>query len=78
MWPAFFTILAPLSLSPEKGARTAIYLASSPEVATSSGEYFVKSKPVRSSPASYEVGAQERLWALCEQVCGLAATQSAP
>lgn len=73
IWPAFFAVLAPLSLSPEKGARTAVYLASSPEVATVSGEYFVKSQPARSSLASHDVDAQERLWALCERVTGLAA-----
>lgn len=78
VWPVLFTIMAPVALSPEKGAQTTIYLASSPAVATASGEYFVKSKPVQSSPASYDVAAQERLWTLCEQVCGIAAPQSAP
>lgn len=71
MWPALFTVLAPLSLSPEKGATTAVYLASSPEVANVSGQYFVKSKPTRSSPPSYDLAAQERLWGVCEQVTGL-------
>jgi retinol dehydrogenase-12 len=77
MWPAMFTVLAPLSLSPEKGARTAIYLASSPDVADVSGQYFVKSKAARSSSASNDVASQERLWTLSEQVTGLAAPQSA-
>ena len=72
IWPAMFTLLAPFELSPEKGAQTALYLASSPEVATVSGQYFVKSQPVRSSEATYDVSAQERLWTLSEQVTGLA------
>ena len=76
MWPAMFAVLAPMSLSPEKGARTAIYLASSPEVATVSGQYFVNSKPARSSPASYDIAAQERLWTLCKEVTGLSAPES--
>jgi NAD(P)-dependent dehydrogenase (short-subunit alcohol dehydrogenase family) len=67
MWPAMFTVLAPFETSPEKGARTAIYLASAPEVAEISGTYFVKQSPKRSSEASYDVLAQERLWTLCEQ-----------
>jgi NAD(P)-dependent dehydrogenase (short-subunit alcohol dehydrogenase family) len=77
MWPAMFTALAPFELSPEKGARTAIFLASSPEVANATGQYFVKSKPARSSKESYDVAAQERLWTLCEQVTGFAAPKSA-
>jgi NAD(P)-dependent dehydrogenase (short-subunit alcohol dehydrogenase family) len=76
MWRAMFTVLAPLSLSPEKGARTALYLASSPDVATVSGKYFVKSKPGPSSEASYDVAAQQRLWAIGEQMTGLAAPGS--
>ena len=78
IWPAMLTVLAPFELSPEKGAQTALYLASSPQVADVSGEYFVKSKPARSSKESYDVAAQERLWTLSEQVIGLASPQSAP
>jgi len=78
MWPAMFTVLSPFELSPEKGAQTAIYLATAPDVANVSGEYFVKSKPARSSKESYDVAAQERLWTLSEQVTGRAAPQSAP
>lgn len=73
MWPAMFMALAPFELSPEKGAHTAVYLAAAPEVADVSGEYFVKSRPTRSSQDSCDVAAQERLWTLCEQVTGLAA-----
>ena len=71
MWNAMFTALAPFSLSPEKGAQTAIYLASSPEVATVSGQYFIKSRPARSSGASYDVAGQQRLWAISERLTGL-------
>ena len=78
MWPVMFTVLSPFELSPEKGAQTALYLATSPDVANVSGEYFVKSKPARSSKESYDVAAQDRLWTLSEQVTGLAAPQSAP
>jgi NAD(P)-dependent dehydrogenase (short-subunit alcohol dehydrogenase family) len=77
MWRMMFTALAPVSLSPEKGAQTAIYLASSPEVATVTGQYFVKSKPARSSEASYDVAAQDRLWAIGERLTGLVAADKA-
>src|SRR6266853_1997116 len=48
--------------SPEKGAQTSIYLASSPEVETITGKYFVKSAPRRSSALSYNEELQRQLW----------------
>lgn len=51
---------------PEKGARTPIYLASSPEVERVSGEYFMECRPAKSSPLSYNEGLQERFWELAE------------
>src|SRR5262249_24579465 len=38
-----------VAISPEQGARTPIYLASSPEVDGISGKYFVKERPAQSS-----------------------------
>lgn len=57
-----------VAISPEKGAQTQIYLASSPEVATVSGKYFVKSKPAASSRASYDPTTAKRLWEWAEQM----------
>src|SRR5256712_9002383 len=48
--------------SPEEGAQTSIYLASSPEVETITGKYFVKSAPRRSSTLSYDESLQSQLW----------------
>lgn len=56
------------SLSPEKGARTSVYLASSPEVHEVTGGYFAKSKPKTPSKAAQDAAAAERLWALSEQL----------
>jgi NAD(P)-dependent dehydrogenase (short-subunit alcohol dehydrogenase family) len=53
---------------PEQGAQTSVYLASSPEVEGVSGQYFTDSKAVKSSDASYDVGAQQRLWELSAQM----------
>ena len=66
------SLARPFAINVEKGAETSIYLASSPEVATMSGQYFYKCKPKRSSQASYDVAAQERLWQVSEQLTGLA------
>jgi NAD(P)-dependent dehydrogenase (short-subunit alcohol dehydrogenase family) len=55
---------------PAQGAATSVYLASSPEVAGVTGQYFADSKALKSSAASYDVSAQQRLWALSEQMIG--------
>ncbi|MCZ6648026.1 MAG: SDR family oxidoreductase [Thaumarchaeota archaeon] len=55
-------ILKPLMSSPEKGAQTSIYLASSPEVGSISGKYFVKKKETKSAKESYDESISQRLW----------------
>jgi retinol dehydrogenase 12 len=60
-----------IALSPEQGARTSIYLASSPEVEGVSGRYFVKEKPVVSSPQSRDQAAADRLWRLSVEMTGV-------
>ena len=66
--------LAPLvALTPEQGARTSIYLASSPEVDGISGRYFVKEKPATSSPQSRDQATAERLWQLSVEMTGVGA-----
>ena len=57
--------------SPEQGARTIIYLASSAEVDQVSGKYFVDEKEARSSPASYDADTAMRLWELSAGMTGL-------
>jgi NAD(P)-dependent dehydrogenase (short-subunit alcohol dehydrogenase family) len=54
----------PFMMSPEKGARTSVYLASSPDVADVTGQYFAKCKPKQTSPAGCDDDAAERLWAV--------------
>jgi NAD(P)-dependent dehydrogenase (short-subunit alcohol dehydrogenase family) len=59
-----------IALSPEKGARTSIYLASSSDVAGVTGRYFVKEKPVASSPQSRVAADAQRLWQISEEMTG--------
>lgn len=54
--------------TPEKGARTPVYLATSPEVEGISGKYFENCKPGRSSSVSYDENLQERLWQVSERL----------
>lgn len=55
----------------EEGAKTTLYLAMSPEVEGVSGKYFVKCKEARSSAASYDEAAQERLWKASAELTGV-------
>jgi hypothetical protein len=48
-------LMCPFVKKPEQGAETPDYLASSPEVETVSGQYFVNKRAIKSSPASYDV-----------------------
>ena len=57
--------------TPEKGARTSVYLALSPEVEGISGRYFEECKPVQSSPISRNLELQEKLWRISEELTGL-------
>ena len=52
--------------SPEKGAETAVYLATSPEVEGVTGKYFVDMQPKFSSRASQDPEAARRLWQISE------------
>jgi NAD(P)-dependent dehydrogenase (short-subunit alcohol dehydrogenase family) len=65
-------IASPFFLSPAKGARTSVYLASSPEVEGVSGEYFVKCKPRKPRRWAQDPDAARRLWQVSEQLVGLA------
>ena len=69
-WIGFVTKLGAsvIALTPEQGARTSIYLASSPEVADVTGQYFVKEKPARSAPQSHDRAVAERLWRVSEEL----------
>ena len=59
----FITVLPKLFMaSPEKGAQTIVYLASSPDAQSFSGEYLEKLKVKRSSEESYNEEIAQRLW----------------
>ncbi len=61
----------PFMRSPEKGADTVIYLASSPDVAGVTGKYFANRRAVRSSKASHDPALAQRLWEVSERLTGL-------
>jgi NAD(P)-dependent dehydrogenase (short-subunit alcohol dehydrogenase family) len=53
---------APFAINSERGARTTIYLASSPEVEAVTGAYFFNCKPAPISKAAQDDDAARRLW----------------
>jgi NAD(P)-dependent dehydrogenase (short-subunit alcohol dehydrogenase family) len=63
-------ILRPFFLSPEQGADTLVYLASAPEVANTTGEYFVKRRIVKASLAARDDSAARKLWEASEALAG--------
>ena len=60
-----------LTANPQKGARTTIHLASSPDLAGVTGAYFAKEQQVPSSPYSQDSQVARRLWETSERLCGL-------
>lgn len=67
----FNTMKNLFAISPQEGAETSIYLASSPEVTGINGKYWVEKQQKRSSKASYDVEAQRRLWHISEDLTGV-------
>jgi len=61
-------VASPFAISPEKGALTSIYLASSPEVGDVSGGYFYKCKPSTPSSVAQDDDAADRLWDASEKL----------
>ena len=63
LWSSLFGI------TPEEGAGTVVYLASSPEVAGVSGKYFVKERETEPTKAAQDDAAARRLWEMSEAWC---------
>ncbi len=64
-------ILTLFSISEADGAKTSIYLATSPEVEGITGKYYNDCKAQRSAEASYDEQLQQKLWAESERLLGL-------
>jgi retinol dehydrogenase-12 len=62
------------AISMENGAKTSIYLASSPEVEGVTGRYFAKQKVANPTNAAKDEAAASKLWDLSEAMTGLKVT----
>ena len=56
------------AINEDDGAKTTVYLASSPEVEGVSGKYFDEMKEKRSSKLSTDLAAQQQLWQMSENL----------
>jgi NAD(P)-dependent dehydrogenase (short-subunit alcohol dehydrogenase family) len=65
------TILRPVSRSPEKGAETLVWLATSPDVANVSGVYFFDQEQRLPSSEAQDRGTARRLWEISEWQCAV-------
>ncbi|SDO02216.1 NAD(P)-dependent dehydrogenase, short-chain alcohol dehydrogenase family [Paenibacillus sp. yr247] len=70
---AMHRVLRPFFLTPAQGAETAIYLASSPDVSTVSGEYFYRKKEAPISDRAKDEDIASQFWAWSEREVGLRA-----
>ena len=68
----FLKLFKRFTVSPEEGAKTSIFLASSPEVENITGNYWIKCKQANSSKYSYNTHIQKRLWDLSEDLTATA------
>jgi NAD(P)-dependent dehydrogenase (short-subunit alcohol dehydrogenase family) len=59
------------AISPQEGAQTIIYLASSPQVAGVSGVYFYESKPATPTAEARNDEDAKKLWEISAQIAGL-------
>src|SRR5579862_8474926 len=64
-------VAKPFMLNSKQGAAVSLYLATSPEVAHVSGEYFVKSKAAKSNPLSRDPKLMTEVWLRTEKMTGL-------
>ncbi len=66
-------VMRPFMKSPERGADTPVYLASSPDVEGVSGRYFANQAAKKSSAASYDAATTARLWQVSAGLVGIQA-----
>jgi retinol dehydrogenase 12 len=59
------------AITPEKGAETIVYLASSPDVAAISGDYFYKCRPATPTAGGRDDAAAGRLWNESAKLAGI-------
>jgi retinol dehydrogenase 14 len=70
VWTVMIPLMRPFMKTPEKGAATSVYLASSPEVEGLTGKYFANRQPRTSNRDSYDAATAARLWQVSSDLVG--------
>ena len=72
-WPALLPRLLKqipfVSEYPERGARTHVYVASSPDLDGISGRFFLNFREARTKPITYDAAIAAKLWEISEGLC---------
>ncbi len=66
LWPVFGRV----ALSPESGARTSVWAATSPELTGVTGAYLARSRIATAQENALDVVASARLWSISEELVG--------
>jgi NAD(P)-dependent dehydrogenase (short-subunit alcohol dehydrogenase family) len=72
----FLSLVKPFMLSAERAAEAIVYLATSPDVAHQSGEYFERARHVEPSATARDRAVAGRLWTVSERLAGCECTTS--
>jgi retinol dehydrogenase-14 len=74
----FPRLTKPFFPGPEKGARTMIYLASSPDLKGVSGRFFLRQRARHTKPVTRDAGVAEQLWRISAELVSLSSEPVAP
>lgn len=69
-WKVVWRLFKPIMLSPARGARTSVYLASSPEALNTNGRYFDKQKEKAPADMANDAELAKKLWEVSEELVG--------
>lgn len=72
-----YALAKPFSSTPEQGADSLIWLATSPEAAILKGEYISKRRPARPQKQALDAKLASDLWSLSEKLCAEAVARTA-
>jgi NAD(P)-dependent dehydrogenase (short-subunit alcohol dehydrogenase family) len=64
-------LVKPFMITPEKGARTSVYLASAPEVAGQTGGYYDRCKPKETTRQAKNMELAHQLWDISSKLVGV-------
>jgi len=65
------SLMSIIGNSPEKGAKTSVYLATSPDVADITGKYWSRKRQAKPSKKATDLITRQRLWNISKELTGL-------